>query len=70
MKLFKHEKDYDFYFFAVFDSVIIFALCVFAYGGFWVPLILAFLVFIFLRFTRFIYCIILKAFGILRDKKL
>lgn len=69
MKFFRREKDYDFYFFALFDAVLIFILSVFTYGGFWVPFILALLVFGFLRFTRFIFVLILKGLGMMRDGK-
>lgn len=69
MKFFRREKDYSFYFYAIFVSLLVFLLSLSAYGGFWVPFILAFFVQVFLRFTKFIFDLILKGFGLIRDSR-
>lgn len=69
MKFFRHEKDYHFYFYALFVALLVFLLSLSAYGGFWVPFILALFVHLFLRFTKFIYNLILKGFGFIRDSR-
>lgn len=69
MKFFRHEKDYSFYFYAVFVALLVFFLSFSAYGGFWVPFILAFFVHVFLRFTKFLYNLILKGLGFIRDRR-
>lgn len=68
-RLLKREKDWYFYFYTVFVSIVIFIFANFAYKDFTVSLVMAFMNFFFLRIMKFIYDVAAKLIGVWYEEK-
>lgn len=66
--MFEYKKDYDFKFYSIFSSFIVFIVFMFVYSDFWVNLILAVMVYLFFSITHFVWNLIKKIGGIVSGK--
>lgn len=65
---FKFKKDYDFLFYSIFFSIIVFIIFMFIYPNVLINLIFSVLVYFFLRISRFFWNIIKNLLGFFNGK--